>query len=181
MAYDTNNIFAKILRGEIPCVKVFEDAGTLAFMDVMPEAEGHVLVLPKEAARDILDLSAEALLVEAARFARAGRKRGMSLASTFAGTFAPKHLRQRRRRIAENFKEIVDRDNEDDAFPMNVDRPRPSSQSVDNHCQQELPGSSDGYCISGHLAHDGLDCTFPVANHLGLQSFDDELPGHLGR
>ena len=61
MAYDTNNIFAKILRGEIPCVKVFEDAGTLAFMDVMPEAEGHVLVLPKEAARDILDLSAEGL------------------------------------------------------------------------------------------------------------------------
>jgi histidine triad (HIT) family protein len=61
MAYDTNNIFAKILRGEIPCVKVFEDARTLAFMDVMPEAEGHVLVVPKEAAQDILDLSADGL------------------------------------------------------------------------------------------------------------------------
>ena len=47
MAYDTNNVFAKILRGEIPCVKVFEDDKTLAFMDVMPQAEGHVLVSPR--------------------------------------------------------------------------------------------------------------------------------------
>jgi histidine triad (HIT) family protein len=61
MAYDNSNIFAKILRGEIPCVKVFEDAGTLAFMDVMPEADGHVLVVPKEPAQDILGLSAEGL------------------------------------------------------------------------------------------------------------------------
>ena len=61
MAYDTNNIFAKILRGEIPCVKVFEDTKTLAFMDVMPESDGHVLVVPKESAQDILDLSAEGL------------------------------------------------------------------------------------------------------------------------
>jgi histidine triad (HIT) family protein len=61
MAYDQQNIFARILRGEIPCVKVFEDAKTLAFMDVMPEAEGHVLVVPKEAAQDILDLSPEGL------------------------------------------------------------------------------------------------------------------------
>jgi histidine triad (HIT) family protein len=57
MAYDPNNIFAKILRGEIPSVKVYEDPATLAFMDVMPEAEGHVLVIPKEGAQDILDLS----------------------------------------------------------------------------------------------------------------------------
>lgn len=61
MAYDPSNIFAKILRGEIPSVKVFEDAKTLAFMDVMPEAEGHVLVVPKEGAENILDLSAEGL------------------------------------------------------------------------------------------------------------------------
>jgi len=61
MAYDTNNIFAKILRGEIPSVKVHEDANTLAFMDVMPEADGHVLVIPKEDAQDILDLSSEGL------------------------------------------------------------------------------------------------------------------------
>ena len=61
MAYDNQNIFAKILRGEIPCVKVYEDAKTLAFMDVMPEADGHVLVVPKEPAQDILDLSPEGL------------------------------------------------------------------------------------------------------------------------
>lgn len=59
--YDDSNVFAKILRGEIPCVKVYEDTKSLAFMDVMPEAQGHVLVVPKEAARDILDLSAEGL------------------------------------------------------------------------------------------------------------------------
>ena len=59
MAYDINNVFAKILRGEIPCVKVFEDEKSLAFMDVMPQAEGHVLVIPKEPAETILELSPE--------------------------------------------------------------------------------------------------------------------------
>jgi histidine triad (HIT) family protein len=57
MPYDTNNIFAKILRGEIPSVKIYEDDKTLAFMDVMPEAQGHTLVVPKENAENILDLS----------------------------------------------------------------------------------------------------------------------------
>jgi len=57
MAYDSNNIFAKILRGELPCVKVYEDELTLAFMDIMPSIEGHTLVIPKERAEDILDLS----------------------------------------------------------------------------------------------------------------------------
>jgi len=61
MAYDKNNIFAKIIAGQIPCVKVFEDDKTLAVMDVMPEAQGHVLVVPKEDAQDILDLSADGL------------------------------------------------------------------------------------------------------------------------
>ena len=61
MAYDPDNIFAKILRGEIPSVKIYEDARTLAFMDVMPEADGHVLVVPKEGAENILDLSPEGL------------------------------------------------------------------------------------------------------------------------
>ena len=61
MPYDSKNIFAKILRGEIPCVKVFEDARTLAFMDVMPEADGHVLVVPREDAETILDLSPEGM------------------------------------------------------------------------------------------------------------------------
>jgi histidine triad (HIT) family protein len=61
MAYDQSNIFAKILRGEVPCVKVYEDDKTFAFMDVMPESDGHVLVVPKEPAENILDLSAEGL------------------------------------------------------------------------------------------------------------------------
>lgn len=55
MSYDTNNIFAKILRGEIPCHKVYEDEHTLAFMDVMPQADGHTLVIPKAASRNLLD------------------------------------------------------------------------------------------------------------------------------
>jgi histidine triad (HIT) family protein len=60
-AYDPNNIFAKILRGEIPCEKVFEDEAVIAFMDVMPRADGHVLVLPKTPARGLLDIPPEAL------------------------------------------------------------------------------------------------------------------------
>lgn len=59
MAYDTNNIFAKILRGEVPSVKVYEDDKTLAFMDVMPQADGHTLVIAKEPAENILELSPE--------------------------------------------------------------------------------------------------------------------------
>lgn len=61
MTYDPNNIFAKILGKQIPSVKVYEDDKTFAFMDVMPEAEGHVLVIPKEGAENILDLSAEGM------------------------------------------------------------------------------------------------------------------------
>ncbi|WP_421868704.1 HIT family protein [Pararhizobium sp.] len=60
-AYDSNNIFAKILRGEIPAHKVYEDDNVLAFMDVMPQAQGHVLVVPKTASRNILDADPAAL------------------------------------------------------------------------------------------------------------------------
>jgi histidine triad (HIT) family protein len=60
-AYDSNNIFAKILRGEIPSHKVYEDAHTLAFMDVMPQAPGHVLVVPKAASRNLRDADPAAL------------------------------------------------------------------------------------------------------------------------
>lgn len=60
MAYDPQNIFARILRGELPCVKIFEDAETLSFMDIMPAVEGHTLVIPKEAAETIFDLSPDA-------------------------------------------------------------------------------------------------------------------------
>jgi histidine triad (HIT) family protein len=59
--YDTNNVFAKILRGELPCHAVHEDDHTLAFMDIMPRADGHLLVIPKEPARNIFDVSPEAL------------------------------------------------------------------------------------------------------------------------
>jgi len=59
--YDSNNIFAKILRGEAACVKVYEDEVSLAFMDVMPRAEGHTLIVPKARARNIFDISPEDL------------------------------------------------------------------------------------------------------------------------
>jgi histidine triad (HIT) family protein len=60
-AYDDNNIFAKILRGELPCEKVYEDDHVLAFMDIMPRADGHVLVIPKAKARNILDIAPDDL------------------------------------------------------------------------------------------------------------------------
>ena len=60
-AYDTNNIFAKILRGEFPCFKVYEDDHTLAFLDIMPRCPGHALVIPKAAARNILDIQPDDL------------------------------------------------------------------------------------------------------------------------
>mgnify|MGYP006270060517 FL=1 len=61
VAYDPNNIFGKILRGEIPAHKVYEDDIAFAFMDIMPRAEGHVLVIPKENARDLFDVSSQTL------------------------------------------------------------------------------------------------------------------------
>ena len=60
-AYDANNIFAKILRGELPCYKIYEDDKVLAFLDIMPRAPGHALMLPKAAARNLLDISPEDL------------------------------------------------------------------------------------------------------------------------
>jgi histidine triad (HIT) family protein len=60
-AYDPNNIFAKILRGELPCYKVYEDDKAVAFLDIMPRAPGHVLVLPKAPARNILDVAPDDL------------------------------------------------------------------------------------------------------------------------
>jgi histidine triad (HIT) family protein len=57
-SYDQNNIFAKILRGELPCHKVYEDDKALAFLDIMPRAAGHTLVLPKSPARNLLDVDA---------------------------------------------------------------------------------------------------------------------------
>ena len=77
--YDPSNVFAKILRGELPAAKVFEDEHTLAFMDIMPRAPGHTLVIPKEPARTLLDLSPEGLtrlVLSVQRVAR-GVKAGM--------------------------------------------------------------------------------------------------------
>ncbi len=59
MAYDPNNIFARILRGELPKFAVYEDDLTLAFLDIMPATEGHTLVIPKEPAVTIFDVSPE--------------------------------------------------------------------------------------------------------------------------
>ncbi len=56
-AYDPQNIFAKILRGEAPCARVVEDEVSLAFMDIMPRADGHVLIVPKTPARNLLDIA----------------------------------------------------------------------------------------------------------------------------
>ncbi|MCI4677910.1 HIT family protein [Rhodoblastus acidophilus] len=75
-AYDPNNIFAKILRGEIPCENVYEDEDTLAFMDVMPQSAGHVLVIPKLGARNILDVPPEVLstlILRVQKLARAAK------------------------------------------------------------------------------------------------------------
>ena len=58
-AYQDDNIFAKMLKGEIPYHKVYEDDNTLAFMDIMPQAAGHVLVIPKQKAVDLVDLEPE--------------------------------------------------------------------------------------------------------------------------
>jgi histidine triad (HIT) family protein len=61
MAYDQNNVFAKVLRGEIASHKLYEDDDTLVFLDIMPRTEGHTLVITKERARDLFDISPEAL------------------------------------------------------------------------------------------------------------------------
>ncbi len=77
MPYDPDNLFAKILRGELPCIKLYEDEQTLAFMDLMPQTDGHVLVIPKEAAATILELSPGSLaatILVRQKLARAVRK-----------------------------------------------------------------------------------------------------------
>jgi histidine triad (HIT) family protein len=59
--YDSNNIFAKILRGELPAYRVYEDDKALAFLDIMPRAPGHTLVIPKNGARNMLDIDPDDL------------------------------------------------------------------------------------------------------------------------
>jgi histidine triad (HIT) family protein len=74
MAYDPDNLFARIARGGIPCIRVYEDELTLAFMDIMPQAEGHTLVIPKQAGEHLLDTppaAVAAAVLTAQRVARA--------------------------------------------------------------------------------------------------------------
>ena len=76
-SYDPTNVFAKILRGELPCHKVYEDDRAFAFLDIMPRAPGHTLVIPKAPARNILDVDADVLadvMKVAQKIARAGMK-----------------------------------------------------------------------------------------------------------
>jgi histidine triad (HIT) family protein len=76
-SYDPTNVFAKILRGELPCCKVYEDEGALAFLDIMPRAPGHTLVIPKAPARNILDVDPGVLahvMTVAQKIAKAGIK-----------------------------------------------------------------------------------------------------------
>ena len=77
MTYDDSNVFAKILGGELPAQKVYEDEQTLAFMDIMPRAKGHTLVIPKTPARNVLDATPEQLaacMATVQRIARAVMK-----------------------------------------------------------------------------------------------------------
>ena len=74
MSYDPQNIFAKILRGEIPCSKVYEDEHVLAFNDINPQTPAHVLVIPKGAYVSFADFSAQASEAEIAAFIRAAGK-----------------------------------------------------------------------------------------------------------
>ena len=78
-AYDPNNIFAKILRGEFPCHKVYENEHVLAFLDIMPRSPGHTLVIPKVPARNILDITAD----DFAHVARAAHKIAAAAMKTF--------------------------------------------------------------------------------------------------
>ena len=78
-AYDDQNIFAKILRGEIPCYKVYENRHTLAFLDIMPRSPGHTLVIPKAPARGILDIAAD----DFAEVARTAQKIAVAAVSAF--------------------------------------------------------------------------------------------------
>jgi histidine triad (HIT) family protein len=75
--YDNSNIFAKILRGELPAQKVYEDEHTLGFLDIMPRAPGHTLIIPKRPARNLLDIEPESLahvIKTAKKIAIAGKK-----------------------------------------------------------------------------------------------------------
>ena len=78
--YDNDNIFAKILRGELPAFKVFEDDKTFAFLDIMPRVPGHVLVIPKAPARNVLDITTD----DFAAVARTSHRMAAAVKKAFA-------------------------------------------------------------------------------------------------
>jgi histidine triad (HIT) family protein len=78
-AYDHQNIFAKILRGEVPCYRIYENEHTLAFLDIMPRSPGHTLVIPKAPARGILDVAAD----DFAQVARTAKKIAIAAVKAF--------------------------------------------------------------------------------------------------
>ncbi len=78
-AYDVENIFARILRGEVPCYRVYENQHTLAFLDIMPRSPGHILVIPKTAARGILDVASD----DFAEVARTAKKIAVAAVGAF--------------------------------------------------------------------------------------------------
>lgn len=80
VAYDPSNVFGKILRGELPAHKLYEDADTFAFMDIMPRGDGHCLVIPKAPSRNILDVSEDSL----AAVARTTQKLARAVVKAFA-------------------------------------------------------------------------------------------------
>lgn len=80
MTYENDNIFAKILRGEIPSHRLYEDADTFAFMDIMPRGDGHCLVIPKKPSRNILDVEEDSL----AAVARTTQKLARAVLSAFS-------------------------------------------------------------------------------------------------
>jgi histidine triad (HIT) family protein len=79
-AYDPSNVFGKILRGELPAHKLYEDADTFAFMDIMPRGDGHCLVIPKKPSRNILDVDADSL----AAVARTTQKLAQAVVKAFS-------------------------------------------------------------------------------------------------
>ena len=85
MSYDSNNIFARLLRGEIPCKKVYENAHALAFHDIRPQARIHVLVIPKGSYIDMTDFSEKASAEEIAGFVRAIGETAKAVGATAGG------------------------------------------------------------------------------------------------